>query len=591
MENQNLDEVIQQEKEITKAEQSHPSGEHSPRQKKSLKELVKALGSKIIGVFRDYPVTMIAIMVAALIASILVSWENRDTEIYLERTALFFLITAVGTIFFEEVFPKKLVIRIAGYASSAILSFLFVGILSSKEELIFGLESDMVIDFTARILAVYGVVLVSFSIWHMFRRLEEDFEVYATKAFLELLKASVIYGLFAGGLATIILIFNALIFDTDDFLAQVEIFLASGIYVPMCLKAISGKNEEPGKFFRICIHYALLPMLLIAFGIIYLYIGKVFLLRDIPSNKIFPILAGLFTVGMPIWTLVHGMQQKDDFLSKAARFLPYVFVPFLFLQCWSLGLRIGQYGITSDRYWGIILILGEAIYFVLYFLHHRGQTQAISWMVFAVMIICFFTVLCPGTTYEDVTIRSQMARLEKQLENPFPTQEDKQSIRSIYNKINYLGYKGKRALNKKLSKAQKDLLESYSDYTAIAKETVYLSAYQGSDYMEVAGYSRIYQVSVMDRSDDYLGDGKLVVEFTNYEKRKASEPILVDISDMITYAYTFHKSHDSDFTLKGHEVCPVDENRAIWITSFTINYDKSTQESLDGNLNGYLMEK
>ncbi len=558
--------------------------------KKSIKELVKALGAKIIGVFRDYPVTMIAIMLAALIASILVDWNNTDTEIYLERAAVFFLITAVGTLFFEETFPQNRIVRIAGYASSAIVSFLFVWILSYEGDTLFGTGSDVTAEITARILAVYGVILIGFSIWHMFRRLEDDFEVYATKAFLELLKPTVIYGLFAGGLATIILIFNALIFDTDDFLAQAEIFLASGIYVPMCLKAISGKNEEPGKFFRVCIHYALLPMLLIAFVIIYLYIGKIFLMRDIPSNKIFPILAGLFSIGMPVWTLVHGMQQKDDFLSKAARFLPYVFVPFLFLQCWSIALRVGQYGITPDRYWAIILILGEAIYFVLYFLHHKGHKQAISWTLFAAMIICFFTVLCPGTTYDDMTIRSQMARLEKMLENPFPSQEDKQSIRSTYNKINRLGYKGRGALNKKLSKAQKEVLESYSDYNAIARETVYLHAYQSTDYIDVTGYNHIYEVSTYG-DKNYLGDGKLSVQYTNYKKREASEPFLADLSGLIAYAYTFTKGYDEGFTLEGHEVCPVDENHAIWITSFNINFDKDTKEIISINLHGYLMEK
>ncbi|MBP5264464.1 MAG: hypothetical protein J6Z33_08850, partial [Lachnospiraceae bacterium] len=47
-----------------------------------LGENLKKLGLMILGVFKDYPVTMIAIVLAALGGSILVTWHNRETEIY-----------------------------------------------------------------------------------------------------------------------------------------------------------------------------------------------------------------------------------------------------------------------------------------------------------------------------------------------------------------------------------------------------------------------------------------------------------------------------------------------------------------------------
>lgn len=561
------------------------------KKKKGLSGILKTLVSRIIGVFREYPVTMIAIMLAALAFSLVVGDLSREVDKFLTKFATVCLITATGSLFLEELFPKKKILRIAGYCLSAVSAVVYVAIFYTEKEMLLGLEANVVRETAAKLLALQGVILIGFAIWHMYRRLEEDFEVYATKAFVELIKATVIYGLFAAGLAIIVLIFNALIFDTDDFLSQVEIFLASGIYVPMCLKAISGKNEEPGKFFRVCIQYVLLPMLLISFAIIYLYIAKVFITNDIPSNKIFYILTGLFSIGMPIWTCVHGLRQKEGFLTKAAAFLPYVFLPFVLLQGWSIGLRIGQYGITEPRYFGIVMILCEIIYFGLYVLHHRGNKQAISWGLFAAMAVTFFSLLCPGTTYDDVTIHSQMSRMKKMLASANPTAEEKSSIKNCYREIKNVGYKGKKALESQLSKEQTDRIGSYDEYGNLTHDTVYLHSHKSNDYIEVAGYSRIYEINTDSGQDSYLGDGKLKLQYANYERRKNSEPILADVSELVDYALTFTESYDPDFSIDNYRVCPVNDHQAIWVTNFTISFYEDTKKINTMYLNGYLMEK
>ncbi|MBP5745631.1 MAG: hypothetical protein J6W58_04945, partial [Lachnospiraceae bacterium] len=236
-------------------------------------QALSRLGARIYEVFKDYPATMIAIIAAAFLGAVLAG-DNIFSDDYEEeviRIIGFFLIFSLQAIMYEEVFKNKLKIRIAGYAISSVLSFVFMYIFSYEDKILFGASIDTVIEICARILFVYGVIMTGCAIYHMFRRLEEDFEIYCTKAFLELLKASVVYGLFAIGLGIIVFIFNELIYDTDDFVWQLELFLAGGIYTPMCIKAISSKNERAGKFARFCIMYVLFPMLLIALPKIYIY--------------------------------------------------------------------------------------------------------------------------------------------------------------------------------------------------------------------------------------------------------------------------------------------------------------------------------
>ena len=426
-------------------------------------QALSRLGARIYEVFKDYPATMIAIIAAAFLGAVLAG-DNIFSDDYEEeviRIIGFFLIFSLQAIMYEEVFKNKLKIRIAGYAISSVLSFVFMYIFSYEDKILFGTSIDTVIEICARILFVYGVIMTGCAIYHMFRRLEEDFEIYCTKAFLELLKASVVYGLFAIGLGIIVFIFNELIYDTDDFVWQLELFLAGGIYTPMCIKAISSKNERAGKFARFCIMYVLFPMLLIALTIIYIYIVKIFVTDSVPSNRVFDILAFLFSIGMPVWTMVHALEDRTGLsetekqpkgFSKAAVFIPYAFIPFIILQCWSIGIRIKDYGFTISRYSAVVLIITEIIYFILYAIHHRGKKHAISWILFALMAVSFLAIIMPGISYDDVVIRSQTKRLEKMIENKELSDKQKSAIKSAYRAIDRVGYKGEKALDKGFQK-------------------------------------------------------------------------------------------------------------------------------------------
>ena len=65
-----------------------------------------------------------------------------------------------------------------------------------------------------------------------------------------------------------------------------------------------------GNFVEV-IKYVLGILVIIAFAIIYLYIAKIIILRDIPSNQIFRILATLFIIGFPIWTMSKSFENND----------------------------------------------------------------------------------------------------------------------------------------------------------------------------------------------------------------------------------------------------------------------------------------
>ncbi len=560
--------------------------DNKPAKKGRLIGAIKAIGVRIYETFKDYPATMIAIITAAFIGAVRIgdNFLSDNHEEALWRIISFCLIFAVQALFYEEIFKNKNKVRICGYAASLIISAFCVFVFFCENETLFSQDTDTVIEITARYLITYGVILTGFTLHHMYRRLEDDFEVYCTKTFLALIKASVVYGLFAIGLAIIVLIFNELIFKTHDFIWQLELFLSGGIFAPMCLKAISGRNEKPGKFARLCIVYVLQPMLIISFAIIYIYIIKIFVTDSVPSNQVFNILAFLFAIGMPIWTMIHGMREDDTFLAKAAVFLPYVYVPFIGLQAWSMGIRIKSYGFTASRYSALVFMILETVYFILYLIRHIGKVQTLSWILFAIMAAAVLGLLIPWTSYDDVIIRSQMKRMDELIGTGNLTEKAQSSVRSAYSEIRGTGYKGRAALENKYSEKERDEIEHYSGYSSW-EERIYINWRNEDTEIDVSEYRTLRKVREDLGSDDDLN----MISFRNADPEHRYDHYFDTRELMDWIGDNYHPRNQSKFSLEGHEMWKLDESTDLCITYLSVTYNTGTREPEHISIGGYIM--
>ena len=225
---------------------------------------------KIASVFSEYPITLGSIVLIAAIGAVIIDCSF-DTEIC-ERIIVFLAALSIQTLFIEEHMKDRPALRIAGYVIAALLSAFFQYFEFSGSEVFLGMPWYKANEIVTDIYVSYFACLGLASIYHMYRRQGDSFESYCLKTFFGLVRTSVVYGLFAAGLAIIILIFDTLIFHTHSFIGRVEIFLAGGIYVPAMLLVVSGKKGGVGKFAKACVLYVLEPMLILAMSIIYIYI-------------------------------------------------------------------------------------------------------------------------------------------------------------------------------------------------------------------------------------------------------------------------------------------------------------------------------
>lgn len=576
-------------KDETKSPADDPETGRKGRIGRTLAGIVNSIGET----FKNYPLTLFSVMMAALIGAL-----NINDEIFPDRfddlifrIIAFCLILALQVLLYEEMFMEKPSVRWTGYILSSAIAAVFVFILTAKDDVIFGIDNDIAIEITYKILIIYGVFMVGLSIYHIFRRLEDDFEVYCTRAFFALIKAGVIYGLFAAGLAIIVFIFNELIFDTDDFLAQLELFLAGGIFTAMCLKAISGKNEEPGKFARVCVYYVLQPMLIIAFAIIYIYIVKIFATDTVPSNQVFGILTFLFSTGVPVWTMMHGMNSE-----KARRFtkiLPFIFIPFIALQGWSMGIRISAYGFTSERYYAVVFMTVEVIYFLLYIIRLAGVKQSVSWLLFVFMIIAPLVLVAPRISCEDVVIASQIKRMEQMMSKGDLNDAQKSAVKSAYYEVKSAGYKGKFALSEHFSDKQLNEMTEYDEYDAADKDIVYIDTKEDREPMDISGYKKMYRVLRCERE---RGNQYRIIYYAGQDDTEELDQT-VDLGMLMKVIgddCKVKRDRLYDYDLSGKRNYRINDHMDLYIVDMYLQYDTVTGKAADESaldIEGYILER
>ena len=361
--------------------------------------------------------------------------------------------------------------------------------------------------------------------------------------------------------------------------------------MPMCLKAVSGKKETPGRFAKVCVLYVLLPMLLVAFAILYLYFGKVILEKDFPNNQVFAILTFLFAVGLPIWTMMRAVLGSQGNRGKVVSSIPFLFIPFIFLQAWCISQRISEYGFTVSRYMGLALILFESTYFVLYILRCVGKREAISYTLYVIVVIAILGLIVPGCNYVDVIIRSQMKRIDEVLAMENPTGKEKMNAISALKTIKHVGYKGMQVATTKKKQNQNSFLNDseYDNDEMVVSSHVDTWYDENRGVVPVAGYSSLYPIQSAHYKKYEMDVSKLEME-SSY--RRDDYQGTVDLSELIEEL--IEESKDSRkyiASLEGRNFWKVDENSDLFITSLDFTYETDTRIPISIDFEGYILER
>lgn len=552
-----------------------------------IKEKVKNLLNILRKSMEKFPVTIICIFVLTLIYAICIGNKNVDWGIIGKIT----LFTAIfsSTSYLLEILIENKKKALIYYVLTIIWSALLTICAFTKSDVL-GIKNELFINLIIRFIICYLSSILILSVYFNCKKSGKTFESYITSVVVNIFKTSLIYNILAIGCAIIASIFIYLILNGTKYIliGRIEILLLGIYYVPTILYSFYKQDGEIGKFAKIIIKYVLGTLVMIAFAIIYIYIIKILVLRNIPSNQIFRIIATLFIIGLPIWTMCMSLDEGKTF-DKINKNLPYLFIPFILLQIYSIGVRIGTNGLTEARYLCVMLITFEIIYTIIY-IKNKSKTHINLLVIIALIII---STVAPFVNMFRVSALNQFNILKKYDQKENLSKEEKNKLDGAYYFLR------SSTIGKEYLRNYTMRNEPYSEYSLDLYQDNYININANTDskYINIEGYKKLYDISAFNyglslynNSNDYE---EKTLENTfkkiTFEISGLQDKIDVNMLNLVKKYIQMGDSLDKNFD-KVNEII-IDSNRKIILDSIYISYNE-TKDNVDNySINGYLLEK
>lgn len=412
-----------------------------------------------------------------------------------------------------------------GYGVTFVIAIVF----ENLSEILKAQKADIPNLIFESILYFYIACTVLLAIYVLLRQQKLDLPHCIGRIIFALLRAVGVYLVLNIAVILILEIIDALLVDIDTFRVElnIQLLLSALAYFPTCLLAVSDTSEDNAAFTKKFVSYVLLPCVWIAMFVIYLYVVKIFVTQEVPSNEIFSICASLFAIGMPIWMMASGfVEEKSSRYKKLIHITKYIYAPFILLEIYSMSVRVKAYGLTEQRYAAWMFILLQVIYILWEKIYARyarlagrkktynnqadtgdtgtehaneiNQTKTqINWhyenLILVLVGFLFVGLLLPFGNAQYLSYQSQKSRLVKN------RTLDKKVAAEAYDYLKTNAY-GRRYLDNYLTEAEQDELHSMMyDGDAYGSDQ-WKSVYFYADPIEekgiiIDGYAKIYTMT------------------------------------------------------------------------------------------------
>lgn len=572
-----------------------------------IREKLAFLYQKIKQSCSDYRVTVIAVELFTLYAVAGLIWDDLDLE-YTSRVTdflfddwalpAFLALFILAAMLVESLFPYERkqrnvkIARILGFIIGAAAAAVFTwGLRLEESEQIFHLSGDIVALWCERFVVGYVLLLMIAILYVCHRKSGVGFIEYILHVLVNWAITTVIYSVLLFGVMLILLIVDSLFLSGHSSLYGYGAILVTGVYyAPACIMALNDlSNEISDRISIVVVKYVLSVMTICALAIVYLYLLKILIMREIPSNEIFRIVTGLFCIGMPIWILDYF--YRDD--TKYMRFLqklPYGLIPLIPVQTYAICVRIYHNGMTPIRYLGVCMIIFEVIMlFVWYF--WKEKLERVLMILGACIIVAVFI---PGLNMYSVSNKWQRAFLvnyySKVILQGELTQEEYGRLEGAYK---YL----------KWEPQMKELVEQFDIYDADFVRRLAASGIEGENLkqtqhhsihccqmvgnLDVSRYSEFAMLN-QDEAYDKRGDDRLPVDFSAFRFYKRGsgeqETVVVDLSEFADRCMDYENKHsdagktECSEAMKPYTEIVIDDDTVFYLNHFQISYNEGIKD-------------
>lgn len=505
-----------------------------------------------------------------------------------------------------------------GYGITFVIAIVF----ENLSEIFKAQKADIPNLIFESILYFYIACTVLLAIYVLLRQQKLDLPHCIGRIIFALLRAVGVYLVLNIAVILILEIIDALLVDIDTFRVElnIQLMLSALAYFPTCLLAVSDTSEDNAAFTKKFVSYVLLPCVWIAMFVIYLYVVKIFVTQEVPSNEIFSICASLFAIGMPIWMMASGfVEEKTSRYAKLISITKYIYAPFILLEIYSMSVRVKAYGLTEQRYAAWMFILLQVIYILWEKIYARyarlagrkktynnqadtgdtgtehaneiNQTKTkINWhyenLILVLVGFLFVGLLLPFGNAQYLSYQSQKSRLVKN------RTLDKKVAAEAYDYLRGNAY-GRRYIKTNLTEAEQDELHSmmYGGDTHDSEQ--WESVYFYADPIEekgiiIDGYAKIYTMTAHWNEESTI---------ENYENKTItvgdSEYKNVDFTSCISYYKNLEDKRENQKINEKDIVyeIQVSDTEKLIITYISFEIDEKQDKINRMFMKGYMLTK
>ena len=377
---------------------------------KKIKENVKKLLLHFKSGFERFPVTIILAFMHFITGIYIAEVRSFQSDEFVEVNLLLFesiFITVMFEMLYEKYFYKKnrwLVRGIYSVITFAVSIIVFVEYLRTNDY------------YNIYYFTLIPISMVLFLLIPILRK-KDNREKYLQSVFSNFVTTGIFAAVLWIGIEIILATVNYLFFYSGDslffrlttysFWFITEVFGAS-LFLSLLKKPDDNlENYEFPFIFNLLIKFAIIPLIIIYTGVLYIYMARVIISMHLPKGLISHLVLWYTAFSVFIMILITPFTQKDKFFENFKKYFPYFSIPLIFASLFAVFQRTYQYGITENRYYVLISIFWLLFCMILY-IRNMNVTG-----VFISLIICFIISVYTPLSAKNVSNFSQSQRLKR----------------------------------------------------------------------------------------------------------------------------------------------------------------------------------
>ena len=379
---------------------------------KKIKENVKKLLLHFKSGFERFPVTIILAFMHFITGIYIAEIRNFQSDEFIEINFLLFgsiFITAMFEMLYEKYFYKKNRWLVRGVYS--VITFVV--------SIIFFVEYLRTNDYyNVYFFTLIPISMVLFLLIPILRK-KDNREKYLQSVFSNFVTTGIFAAVLWIGIEIILATVNYLFFYSGDSLffrlTTYSFWFITEVFGALLFLSLLKKpddnleNYEFPFIFNLLIKFAIIPLIIIYTGVLYIYMARVIISMHLPKGLISHLVLWYTAFSVFIMILITPFTQKDKFFENFKKYFPYFSIPLIFASLFAVFQRTYQYGITENRYYVLISIFWLLFCMILY-IRNMNVTG-----VFITLIICFIISVYTPLSAKNVSNFSQSQRLKRML--------------------------------------------------------------------------------------------------------------------------------------------------------------------------------